>query len=518
MISKEYFKLLDSTYDQLHDCSDPKQVKQVWLNEKEKLSPWPDRILRACQPDTDPVILNELVDRAGKIGELLILDFAARSDSKFSEGYMDQLIETNKQLVLSGDVNAKKLAKGIIESMVVGLEALGADPNPLTQKIIDYLCDIVDINLGTYPKWRFYNKEYNKQELAEYSDLLNGVLYSAVVNFYKRLKVGTLYEEHIRLIKSINCPVISVGSRKGGTGKTLFTAAVLKWLKSIRKEIRICVIDFDLSGPVWQYFLFPKRNEPSVFLDNILPINQPVDKFSFPNGNMSNENLLSLVEQGKCSFIEGDNMIGHVGIHDIPSINRTIDLAVEFNRESFYPFLANLLSAISTKYDIIIIDNSPGFHSVPYSTLGIASSVKYGKSFILSTPSHPDLCGSFLELSEFKLTNIENAPVWIINKATEASLHFAQKPRTALEVAKELQAYDGALPKCPVLEKILIPDSLDNLWNFIRMDQDVSEFGFINSDGKPNLHTLSDTKYYKDVIKILNENIPIEWLNMKEEV
>lgn len=508
-----YFGILDEIYKELLDCDNP---KIIWEKRKKKLSPWPSFILSAFQPNIEKEIQNELISRAGKIGELLILDFASNSDLRSSEANMDILIESNKQLVFSGNIDSKEIAKGIIESMVVGIEALGDNSNPLTQKIIDYLCEIVDINLGTYPKRRLPKKSLIKKDFEEYSDLLNGVLYSAVFGFYKRVKVGDLLKKHEEIIKSINCPVISIGSRKGGTGKTLFTVAIIKWLRNIRKDIRICLIDLDLSGPVWQYSLFPQRNEPSAFIDDILAMNQSVDNFIFPYEKLEDDEILNLVQEGKCNFFDGGS-IGHLGVHDIPSINRTLDIAVELNSGSFYPFLARLLSAISKQYDFIIIDNSPGFHSVPYSTLGIACSVDKGRSFILSTPSHADLCGTFLELSEFRLTNIKNAPIWVINKATEESNQFAKKKRTALEVAKDLQAFDGALPTCPILEKVLEPTPMENLWNSIMMDQTVSDFGYINRIGKPMFHELSNTKYYTDVVEILDKRIPSEWLNIRKE-
>ena len=484
-ITREYIEEVNAAYEALSHSTNP---KAQWKQLKKSLAPWPDKILSACKPPFEPATINDLRGIAKNIGEMLIVDLIDEQEDNALEK-IQRIREVVYQLVVYGGEAAKNLAEGLLESMMIGIEALSEQ---CVQEIIDCLCDIVDLNLGTMPKWRGYRRKHGEPK-PKFYDILNGTLYAEIVRFHKMKKGRELQEEHRGIVETVNCPVISVGSRKGGTGKSLFLMATILWIKKRHESAKICILDLDLSGPVWQYLLFPERNKPKHFLDDLIHTEQkPDENFEFPDA--ANIDILSLVEGADCPFGFGGKLY-HLGIRDVPGINRTLALAADLNRKGFYPFLAHIASAISTEYDYLLIDNSPGFDSIPYASLGLACSVPKGLAYIVTTPALPDMAGTFLELSDYRLTKISRPPIWIVNKSTEESRSFLSQKLTSYEVAQMLQAYDGELPEVPVLDKLLDPSQPCDIWQNVAMDNTVSDFLFIDSKGRPKIIDLSKTDY-----------------------
>lgn len=491
-------KSLIEVYDLLLKSGNP---GKDWPLLKAKFPKWLDSLIEVCRPPFDSSLINELAENSPQFSELMVLD-ASTLDSTASLAATVKIRDLAQSLVFYGGAAAKKLGDALLGSMMIGIEALSEE---CAQEIIDCLCDIVETNLGRTPKWTGYRRRYG-EPAPQYFDILNGTLYAEVVRFYNTKRSTELLKEHKEVLKEIECPVISVGSRKGGTGKSLYLMAATSWFHD--KGYRdICVLDLDLSGPVWQYLLFPERNRPKRFLNDMIDTNQDYRKgFTFPTG-FRDADVQNLADRANYPFAE-KGKVAHLGIRDIPGINRTLTMAAELNRDTFYPFLASVIAALSKKHDCILIDNSPGFDSVPYASLVLASSVKQGAAFVVCTPALPDLAGTFLELAEFRLTNTLRSPVWVINKSTPESEKFTSVPRTAYETAKQLQAYDSELPQRPLLEKILKPRYACDLWEHLPMDDSVKDILFVDAKGRPKKPNLMKTEYLRSVWKVLDKSLP----------
>jgi cellulose biosynthesis protein BcsQ len=427
----------------------------------------------------------------------MLVDFALAEGGNSPE--LPRFLDLVRRLVQAGS-DGKEVAGTLLTYLIVGLEALAPEA---TQQVIDYLAELAGLNVGTSSR----PIAPSRKPLSS-DDQLYGLLMPAIYAEVKRFctaRKAVIHDEYLALVERIGCPVISVGSRKGGTGKSILLAAIVGWFKQRQPTANICIFDLDLSGPIWQYLLFPQRNRPEHYLhylDEAIELNQPPTSFDF--GDPNPDEILSLVEKAPCPFGLGGD-ISHLGVRDLPGISRILIPAAEMSRGYFYPFLAKVIESLSKRFDAVLVDNGPGFDSIPFCAHAIAGSVKVGATFIVSTPALPDLAGTFLELADLRLLELIRPPVWIVNKATEGSRAFLSRGWTAYEIAKKLQAYDGVLPDAPLVERFLRPPTVSALWHSVSMDTRLLDFAFLDEAGMPRMPQLRGTVFAQDVEAVLEK-------------
>lgn len=245
-------------------------------------------------------------------------------------------------------------------------------------------------------------------------------------------------EPHIHSTASNRAKVYSIGSKKGGVGKS--TIAMLIALKSIKEGKSTCIIDLDLTGPVWQYLLFPNRNQPKRFLNDLFEV-QNIDRVDF--GNSTAEDILgciSVAHEGK------KQELGLLTFADLPKTNRLLQSAISLrnNHTSYASFLKNIISVISEKFDTIIIDNSPGFDSCSLLSFAVTGQLFDGVNVVVSSAQKHDIYGTFIDMSEFKLLGL-NPPLWVINKADKKTFNWLSKNHSTYEIINKSQGYDVIL-------------------------------------------------------------------------
>jgi cellulose biosynthesis protein BcsQ len=249
--------------------------------------------------------------------------------------------------------------------------------------------------------------------------------------------------------------VTAIASRKGGVGKSTLALAIA--LASLRRDegSRLCIIDLDITGPIWEYLLCPDGRTaeglPVPYLNSLLTIDQPDYAFAF--GNPCPQSVLECVARVQIPSVPGN--IGLLTFADLPRTNRYIVQAIANNRESFTDFLVALLKGLAQEYDHIVIDNTPGLDPHPLISLVLAGTVPHGLPVVLSTPHVPDLRGTFLELSDLRLLRFNRAPLCIVNKANEDVDSFFSEERTIVEIAGNVRGYAAIMPEAPLLKLLL---------------------------------------------------------------
>jgi len=271
----------------------------------------------------------------------------------------------------------------------------------------------------------------------------------------------------------------------------MLTLATAAWfLKAVRPGANVCILDLDLSGPVWQYLLFPERNRPSHFLNDILSVEQGNQKGDFEFPEVSRELIAPLLERSSIS-IEG-TPLALISIADLPRTSRYLSVAVANNTESCFSFLLQLISSLQDLTDLVIVDNAPGFGSLPLLTHVLTTSLPHGCSAVVSTPALPDLRGSLIELSDLSMLNRDSKmanrpPIWIVNKADEKARAFLESKHSIVEVAHEVEAYSRILPDRPVIAKALSPTDARFSGLALPLDPSLLTFGNITNGGAPPL-------------------------------
>jgi MinD-like ATPase involved in chromosome partitioning or flagellar assembly len=366
--------------------------------------------------------------------------------------------------------------------------------------VIDCLAELVGLDIGTIPRHPVDDKPRG-QPAPDLHDLLHAALCAEVRRFCTARNVKSIAPDFEDVVARISCPVVSVGSRKGGTGKSVLLAAIISWFKRRRPDSRVCLLDLDLSGPIWQYLLFPSRNSPGRFLDDILDLHQRPFGFRFPVPTPNG--IIELVRKAPCPFSLGTE-VSHLGVRDLPSINRLLLLAAEMSRTDFYTFIARVIEQLSASHELILIDNSPGFDSIPLCTHTIASSAMRGAALVVSTPALPDLAGTFLELADLRLIEFKRPPFWIVNKATACSRDFLSHKWSAYQIAKMLKAYDGVLPETPLIASALRPSDVTNFWHAVSMDESLLDFSFLDGTGHAKMPDLARTRFGKETEALFN--------------
>lgn len=310
----------------------------------------------------------------------------------------------------------------------------------------------------------------------------------------------------------IGVPVVTVLSRKGGVGKSTITLALLLWYLENSEGGRACIVDLDVTGPVWQYLIAPKGvasdGSPLSYLNSIINIEQHGACFDF--GRPSREAALSCASQISLSQVEKE--VGLVTLADWPRTNRYLIEAISNNRASYSEFLEYLLKGLSSEYDFIVIDNSPGFDTQSLLTLALVGQMKKGWPLVISTPFMPDLRGTLLELSDFRLLPSKRPPTWIINKASEQVVEFFSQPHTLIEIAAETRSYSDILPQAPLLGRTLrryraaanaVPLPFDPTLVSVAnlMETSFAEEGVIDA--------VRSSVFYKKMHRFLGDNSPL---------
>jgi hypothetical protein len=258
-------------------------------------------------------------------------------------------------------------------------------------------------------------------------------------------------------LADVSVPLASIASRKGGVGKS--TLALALALEAVRRKPgrRVCILDLDITGPTWQYLLCAdgrtRNGEPIRYLNHLLQLDQPDTAFDF--GQPEPEAVLACVAD---AFLPGVQApIGLLTFADLPRTNRYLVQAIANNRSSFTSFLVALLRGVSSSFDFVIIDNTPGFDPHPLITLVLAGRVQFGLPLVVSTDQAPDLRGCFLELSDLRLLHFNRPPVWIVNKAGEEAEKFFSQELTLPQIAGLTRSYAEIMPDAPLLQRFLTP-------------------------------------------------------------
>jgi hypothetical protein len=305
------------------------------------------------------------------------------------------------------------------------------------------------------------------------SKLLDYALFGEVLTFLAglpSLQAATVQSG----LSDVTASLVSIASRKGGVGKSTLALALALAAARRRADCRVCIIDLDITGPTWQYLLCPDgrtvARKPIAFLNRLIEIDQPDNSFDF--GEPEAELVLACIADAHLPAIEAP--VGLLTFADLPRTNRYLVQAIANNRPSFTAFLVAILRAASTRYDFIIIDNTPGFDPHPLITLVLAGRVPRGVPLVLSTEQGPDLRGTFLELSDLRLLHFNRPPVWIVNKASPEAQRFLAAGLTVPQVAALTPAYAEIMPNAPLLQRFLTSRPPSQPVRTLPFDQDLA--------------------------------------------
>lgn len=297
--------------------------------------------------------------------------------------------------------------------------------------------------------------------------LLQTGLYPEVIEFLDIYRSLPNVEEY-PLLRDFNCSIISFLSRKGGTGKsTLALLSVLHFIDSNPKS-KACIIDLDITGPVWQYLLFPEENKPSRFLNELIDEDQLPGSGLFTFTISGTKKVEDLLETS--TLLSLNKKVSVLTFRDLSRTNRLLLKAIQNNCERFFNFLVSIIEQLDkNKFDLVVIDNAPGFGVLPLLSHSITNSVKEGISVIVSTPFLPDIRGTIIDISDERLLYKGKSPIWIVNKATKEAEEYLNDPHNAVEIARQTKAYSSIIPQRPLIINFLksrkhfnIPLPLDN--------------------------------------------------------
>lgn len=392
---------------------------------------------------------------------------------------------------------ATKGVAAFLESMILVVE----DVRPLTTiKLLELLARMAGAPEGVIPPTAEAPDSpgqaaeatgLDNDDRARLRDLLQVGLCREVMIFLEQRQTLHGARTTDPSLSSICTPVVSFASRKGGVGKSMLLLATATWfLKCVLPGARVCVIDLDLSGPVWQYLLFPERGRPSHFLNELLLLDQGNQVGEFDFGVVSAADVAPLLEESTID-LQGAHL-RLLSIADLPRTSRYLAVAIANNGESFFRFLVSLVTALQGLCDLIVIDNEPGFGTLSLLSHVLATSVPRGCSVVVSTPSLPDLRGSLLELSDLNVLDrssslVNRPPLWIINKADAQAREFLATDHSIVEVASQIEAYNDILPVRPVVARALSPARTRFHGLPLPLDPALLAFGNIQNNGTPPL-------------------------------
>lgn len=274
-------------------------------------------------------------------------------------------------------------------------------------------------------------------------------------------------------LNEVTASVIAIASRKGGVGKSTVALALALAATTRRKDSRVCIVDLDITGPTWQYVLCPEgrtaKRQPVAYLNKLFRIEQPHDAFDFGEPNVAD--VLGCVAEARLPM---HGAVGLLTFADWPRTNRYLVQAIANNRAAFTAFLVCILRAVSSRFDLVIIDNTPGFDPHPLITLVLAGRAPRGVPLVVSTEQAPDLRGTFLELSDLPLLHINHPPSWIVNKASEQAERFFATGPTVSQIAALWPGYAKMMPTAPLLQAFLAPRQPGRPVRTLPFDEDLA--------------------------------------------
>lgn len=492
--NEQFVCLVESLHHKALECSD---LKNFFKKSTPNASEFVEMIVKLASDEDAYNLQSDLGESSWKMSELAILALISHDEVIQDTATKTVLEVVNKLLIVSAD----KLAGEFLESFVAGMDFITTDA---AQILINFTAHLAGVSTGTTlpPKVSPLKNPAMKGRLAS---LLNVGLYQEVVGFLREKRKRNQIDSHRELVKGISKPVISVCSRKGGSGKSTLLLGILNWFCGKHPGARVCILDLDLSGPTWKYLLFPEFSYPRTFLNDFFNENYDDGSF-FPQTESSFYHLLENIDEIPCETIEGKPTIGLLGVRDLPRSLRDLRKILDLKIDEFYPFFIKLVRCLANMYDLILIDNSPGFDDIPNCSLSVASNVDHGLAFIMSTPSHADIAGTFIELSDLRLLGQDRSPIWVVNRLPNGYPFFTRK-WNAYYIARRLKAYDGVLPSRPILEKLELPVDTSNIWHQLPFDPFVSEIGYVKDDTPTILpgSELSKTNYGRALEKMMDE-------------
>ena len=336
------------------------------------------------------------------------------------------------------------------------------------------------------------------------SQLLQTGMYVEIFDFLKTHKnLPNSKKMKAKFGKKDIC-VLSMLSRKGGTGKSILSMiALLSYLKK-NPDSKVCVIDMDYTGPTWQYLLFPEKEKPDEFLNDVVDMDGIVDKkFSFYSGKLASS-FKKLLQSREINIPRGPKgKISLLTLRDLPRTNRQLQEAIlssGSNADTYKNFLREIIELLRRqRYSMVVIDNAPGFGIIPLIAHSIASSQSRGNTLLVSTPYLPDIRGTMIDLSDERLLYKDAPPIWIINKIGADMDEFSKKNKTLSELASATKAYHKILPERKIVNKM----QQEVPCNYIQLQRDEGFWSFATvedrSDGTDYDEQIAEM--VKDVIK-----------------
>lgn len=492
-------RLLNEAYDSA--IEDPTHYK---LTDHDDIQSALDCICRSLMENPNTVIKltdNAFINNYCEFYVFIIL----LMESVDQKRNIQQLMGLVQSQIGHNDKTGKYISQRLVEHLVLSLDLFSNDD---AQLILDLLGNLTNRNSGTRNSAVVSESEYTSNHRA-LSQLFEKALFSEVWEFLTTRKaINKNLSEFSSNIVGCDSNVISIGSRKGGVGKS--TIAMLIAMAAIERSSSTCIIDLDLTGPVWQYLLFPKRNEPKYFLNDVLSP-QPVDIFNFAEP--------SDADIEKCISIAGTingSSLGLLAFADLPRTSRLLRTAISLrrNQNSYLQLLTNIIRVVSKYYNTIIIDNSPGFDSCSLLSFVVTDQVNNGTNIIVSSPQKADIYGTFIELADFRLLNL-NPPLWLINKADEETKNWFSKKHSEYEIIQKCQSYDTLLPSNPsMLLSSIVKRKRKHIANqCLGFDNNLNAFLSLSDDKKfiqRFTKELGKWPIYKDFIDNVLKHIFIE--------
>lgn len=398
----------------------------------------------------------------------------------------EEIFPLLRKLKTQKSTTNNKISSAIYTSLITGLDILN---NKSVQAIINELNDILDVDLGnTTPRINSRIKKGTSN--PDYFGFLSTSVIKEVISFLKISETNKLSNDNLSKISEIKSPVISTSSRKGGSGKTTFLLNTVNWFYENYPDKKACIIDLDLSGPVWQYLL-TNDNQLNVlkssnkFIDTFFTVKY-ADK---PDGveifeNPTIHDVENTINDLDWPFNELKKKVGLCTFRDIPYTNRLINSALNYKRDSFYTFLINYIAFVSEQYDLILIDSGPGFSSIPFCTMSIAGIAEQGIPIVMSSPAVYDLLGTLYEFGDLRFINLNRPPIWWVNKVRKEQKQYFDKPKTWIQLSEDLGLKD--FNNLELIKKLLNenPDKDNFKWNTLSFDDKIYQIGLITETGQ----------------------------------
>lgn len=409
---------------------------------------------------------------------------------------LTKIIEELIGLLQDGRESSHRAAGAFIDCLLTALDDL---PFELTDKILSLLGSLTGREEGIQ---RFQAPPVDGiagPGQLMLSSLLNRGLASEVYSF---IAGGRAPRFPVRPEEPLDVPaaVFSLVSRKGGVGKSTLSLAWVLFLLRSRPGTKVCILDLDLGGPVWQYFLESdtQRQLQPPFLNDLFDIEQDCIGFDF--GLPQQDQVIASVAHMRLPATK--DRVGLLSLADWPRTNRHLIQAIANSRESFGAFFDAVMRALGSDFDAIVIDNAPGFHPVSLMSLAVTARIKRGFPIVVSTPSRADMRGTILEMSDLRLWRSYRAPLWIVNKASRQAMRFLNTPKTLLKLAADDPSLKEIIPHTPLLKMTLKPIPLSRGTVFLPIDDALRRQGIMESTigGKQPLSSFIEGKLFKSYV------------------